>query len=339
MKLDSGLAAAAHNAKHQLFLARKNTLVAKKSIALSLDRKRRRISRQVRAGMRLPSLPNSKLGQVWAVSMVKNEEDVIAEVVQHFFDQGIDAAIIADNGSTDGTRECLEELRLRFPIFIADDFEVGYFQAQKMDLLARWAQRAGAEWIIPFDADEFWFGVDGDLRQTLTNCRSPIASALVYNMFPYELAASNEPQWMLDTNPSHLRKVAFKVHPLAKLVLGNHAVIRPGSTEDCLRVIHQPYRSFEHFCSKLRGIAPAFVATGELGHGSERAFNKTKSSVPAADWRATSNLSTEELRREWSLVLSGNGPTRVAWFRTGEVVACDPRCWHAWDPEGIVSSE
>ena len=47
--------------------------------------------------------------EIWAVSVVKNELDIIPYVLDHFFAQGIDRIIIADNLSTDGTREYLRQ--------------------------------------------------------------------------------------------------------------------------------------------------------------------------------------------------------------------------------------
>ena len=47
--------------------------------------------------------------EVWAVSVVKNELDILPSVLDHFFAQGIDRIIVADNLSTDGTREYLSQ--------------------------------------------------------------------------------------------------------------------------------------------------------------------------------------------------------------------------------------
>ena len=50
--------------------------------------------------------------EVWAVSVVKNELDILPSVLDHFFAQGIDRIIVADNLSTDGT--CVsEQTRIR----------------------------------------------------------------------------------------------------------------------------------------------------------------------------------------------------------------------------------
>ena len=94
--------------------------------------------------------------------MVRNEVDIVGEVVRNLRDQGVDHVVVADHGSTDGTRELLEELSTRDPrIHVADDREPVFYQSEKITYLARRAWRAGADWVIPFDGDEYWFAVGG----------------------------------------------------------------------------------------------------------------------------------------------------------------------------------
>ena len=71
--------------------------------------------------------------------------------------------LIADNGSTDETPLLLAELAKRYRVHVALDREAGHYQGVKMTILSDWARRAGADWIVPFDADEFWFAPEGTL--------------------------------------------------------------------------------------------------------------------------------------------------------------------------------
>lgn len=325
-------------AKHQAMLGRRDATSIARSLRLSVDSSRREIGRRVRKGLVLPAQPTRRVGLVWAVSMVKNEQESIRGVVEHLLNQGVDGVLIADNGSTDETPEILEQMRRELPVFVAADTETGYFQAQKMDRLAAWARSAGANWIVPFDADEYWFGAVGTLRESLLLTGAQVARARIYNVFPIAAAPNGDPVLHLDLLPSHLEKVAYQPHPLAKLVHGNHAVIRPGRTELVLRVAHFPWRSFDHFRCKIRSRAPAYRATGSLGHGSEIAFGNDQDKTQAgSNWRYLAGLDDEQLALEWQAVVNGVGESRVAWYRKGDVVAADPRHWSTWDPVGFLA--
>jgi len=65
---------------------------------------RRRWRRAVYALRSLAKSP-SPCGPVWAISMVKNEEDIIGESVTNLLAQGVDYVLIADNQSTDATAQ------------------------------------------------------------------------------------------------------------------------------------------------------------------------------------------------------------------------------------------
>jgi glycosyltransferase involved in cell wall biosynthesis len=91
-----------------------------------------------------------------AISMVKNEGDVIESFVRHNL-KYVGRFIILDNGSTDGTLEILQELvNEGLPLSIIQDTESGYFQKEKTKMLADKAfDLFNADMVIPLDADEF----------------------------------------------------------------------------------------------------------------------------------------------------------------------------------------
>ena len=86
---------------------------------------------------------------VFGICMTRDEDDIIGPVIEKMLLQ-VDHIIVADNGSTDKTREILDSL----PITVVDDPERGYFQSRKMTALAHLAAEKGATWIVPFDSDE-----------------------------------------------------------------------------------------------------------------------------------------------------------------------------------------
>src|SRR5690242_16616279 len=92
----------------------------------------------------------------FAVAMVKDEADIVADTVEATLRE-VDAMIVADNGSTDGTREILADL----PVTVIDDPDPAYYQSVKMTELAAQAADAGADWVLPIDADERWYSPHG----------------------------------------------------------------------------------------------------------------------------------------------------------------------------------
>jgi hypothetical protein len=322
------LGSAARHAKHRLMLARRDAAQVMCSTRLLCDPAQYRIRTAVRRGMQLPPMPAHRRvrGSVWAVAMVRNEADIIADVVEHLFRQGVDRALVMDNMSTDETRSLLSALAGDYPLYVGDDMEKAYFQPQKMTYLARRAAAAGADWIVPFDADEFWFAPGGPLAHALRRARSPIAVASVHNAFP-----NSDPRvpgtWRVDSQPARLQKVAFRWHPLAQLHHGNHAVTRPGQPVHELRIMHYPWRSREQFIAKLTGGSAALDATG-----------RPRDTGGGDHWRDVGRLPADELVDRWLDVLAGRTDEALEWTPRGRLVSCEPRAWSRWDPGGVLST-
>src|SRR4051794_20611986 len=96
--------------------------------------------------------------------LVRDERDVIEANVRYHFSQGVDAIVVTDNGSVDGTREILDGLATEFPIHVIDEPSHTYEQSAWVTRMARKAAEDGADWVINSDADEFWTADRGDLR-------------------------------------------------------------------------------------------------------------------------------------------------------------------------------
>lgn len=99
-----------------------------------------------------PRAPMSAL----AISMVKNEADIIEACVRHNL-HFVDLFVVIDNGSTDGTRQILEALRKEgLPLLIFDDPVFGYFQSEKTtEVYRRVVPVFQPELVYLLDADEF----------------------------------------------------------------------------------------------------------------------------------------------------------------------------------------
>ncbi|GAB6033902.1 glycosyltransferase family 2 protein [Galenea microaerophila] len=88
--------------------------------------------------------------------LCRNEVDIIEYNIRLHSALGVDAFLVMDNGSTDGTREKLEALKAEFELTVIDESGV-YQQAKWMKQLAIQARDTlGASWVISNDADEFW---------------------------------------------------------------------------------------------------------------------------------------------------------------------------------------
>lgn len=208
---------------------------------------------------------------VTAIAMVRDEADIVEHTVTRMLDQ-VDAVIVADNGSIDGTREILEDL----PITLIDDPEPAYYQSRKMTALAARAAAAGADWIVPFDADELWYSPHGRIADVLAclDGQGAIVAATLYD----HVATATDPDERDPTlrigwrrrDSAELPKVACRPVLSATVHQGNHGASYPpaGAIDDVLVVRHFPYRSAEQFITKVRNGAEAYAATDlPAGHG------------------------------------------------------------------------
>lgn len=198
--------------------------------------------------------------------MVRNEADIIAGTLRHMADE-VDHMIVADNLSTDGTREILDQLAKTLPLTVVDDREPGYYQAAKMTSLARRASRMGADWIIPFDADEIWYARDGRIRDVLAECSGTVMRVPLFNHYETSIDPRDDDPFRRmvwrKREPGALPKVAFRFDDQIAIHQGNHGVDHPDPViaDSLFEIRHFSYRSENQFVSKALTGAAAYAAT------------------------------------------------------------------------------
>lgn len=205
----------------------------------------------------------------FAVTRCKNEGDIIEATVCRMIDQ-VDHVIVAD-GSSDETTEILKSL----PVTLLDDREPTYRQPEQMNALAQKAAEMGADWVVPFDADEVWRADEGTLEERLASLpdealivEAPLFNHVVTGLDDPQIADPVERiQWRC-AEPVPLRKVACRVRDNLEIHFGQHGATYHGIRDplrvtDVLQIRHFPYRSAEQLIRKI-AIGGAELAKSDL---------------------------------------------------------------------------
>ncbi len=199
--------------------------------------------------------------KIYVVMATLNEADIIAKNVDHLLGQGVDRILICDGGSTDGTRDILHWWPGR--VETITDPRRPFKQVQIMcDLIAYAGDHYGADWILPIDADEFWFADDSNytIRQALE------AAQLYRKLY---VPVWHHTDWDHRWVQPKMQKVAFRYQPGVTVTMGHHDCSIPGGKWGILQARELQYQSFAHFLAKIRQqietLDPALPA-GDAAH-------------------------------------------------------------------------
>ena len=285
---------------------RSNSSMLRFRLRRKLNKDSRRADRVVRKELirRLPSQSNVS-GEIWAIAMVKNEADIIESSVRHCFDQGVDAMLIADNGSTDGTRELVYQLSKSLPIILVDDPIFAYEQDVKMTALANGARRFGAKWVVPFDADEFWFAEDTSLGDRLRSERNAVVVyGDLFNAFPISRESVNAKSELAMSNTVAVKKVAFRTHRFASLCMGSNEVYRGVPRAHGIYVLHLPWRSTSQMSRKLN-------------QGKAAILNSRNKDWAGGHWVRYGDSGPREIEKIWESLINWQKVDGLDWNPTG----------------------
>ncbi|QPN63168.1 glycosyltransferase family 2 protein [Synechococcus sp. CBW1004] len=241
-----------------------------------------------------------------ATLLCRNEIDIIRANLDFHFALGVDAFIVTDNASIDGTYELLEAYAETRPLILIRESELTHDQGRWVTTMAALAQAEfGPCWLIHTDADEFWLPDTGNLRNYFMAVPSALQALSVSrnNMLP-PLPFSSSPESIFylsmiiqDTQSLNSLgrplpgKICHRSHQFVTVGDGNHhisidgAVIRPASAEG-LQIIHYPVRSLSQLERKIRDGSAALARNPDL----------------PASCGATWRVLGETLRREGTLM-------------------------------------
>lgn len=219
-----------------------------------------------------------------AVCACKNEADVIWANIKHLLANGVDLVRVSDGMSTDGTRDILEALRAQNPgqVEIVEDFSPIFYQFEVMNSLVENVGQRGFEWVIPFDADEFIYGVNGgSIAEALNRQHNGVRSLLVHPWLHLDWDRK-----VIDNPYGRLPKTIFRWTPGLVLERGNHGLqgMLPGLS-DVVDLREYQFRSYDHFKTKVNQWLTA--------------MDPTLPSYEGAHYKTLAGLSEQEMEMKW----------------------------------------
>ena len=135
--------------------------------------------------------------KIFGVTLVRSEADIIAVTICHHLQLGLDGVFVLDNASSDGTETILGRLAQADNRIRWSRHEGEYQQAELTTGLAQEAFRAGADWIVPFDADEFWYAPGRTFREVLACSNAGALRAQVLHYIQAREQSRRSPEGLL----------------------------------------------------------------------------------------------------------------------------------------------
>jgi hypothetical protein len=133
--------------------------------------------------------------RIWGVVIVRNAADLVSVNLRYHVAAGLERIVVVDNGSTDGTWDCLQALARRLPLDISQDG--GPFDQERLvNAAVQRAARGGADWVIPIDVDEFFVAPRG-LAAILAEIDAPVVEVEVVNFVQRRWRRRSTPRALL----------------------------------------------------------------------------------------------------------------------------------------------
>lgn len=246
---------------------------------------------------------------IYAISMVKNEADVIESFVRYHC-AIFDGMIILDNMSTDNTQQILTSLKNEgLPITILKDVDYYYTQYQKVnEMLYSAINEFGGDIIVPLDGDEFLVSTSGgNPRRVLEHIDiNKVHLARWKTYIPQhsdDMSKKFVPQRIVHNRDEEVESYFKAIIPRElvltyklKLNWGSHDVmvgdaaagLPPRVISPDLRIAHFPVRSIEQITSKaiVNWLNATLIPTrspGQCFHLGQMYHGIKKEGVPSYD--------------------------------------------------------
>ena len=197
-------------------------------------------------------------GPIAMLMLVRDEKDIIRESMEFHLRFGIENFVVTDNGSVDGTRDILSDLKreLGKGLVIIDDAEPAHRQIDRVKRMIEVSKRTfRPRWIISSDADEFWYPVNGNYHSEFDR-RKNILSCFWHNFLPRADTAWQQFTQIGEMPGYHgrMQKSLCLARGLLGMYSGNHAarqIPHIEATSTNIRIYHYPIRTYEQFERKV----------------------------------------------------------------------------------------
>lgn len=231
--------------------------------------------------------------------MVRNEADIIGLNLRYHLSLGVDRIVVVDNGSTDGTDEQLRQISSEDSRVSWSRDDGPFLPSSVMTALAREAFRAGANWVVPIDADEFWYAPSGNFREVLGASNAGVLATQAPSFIQRRDQMTSSPTALLhmtrrSASPVgppgrgqslvEAREIAFveKMYPpkcvcrpaaQVEIETGHHKIYNangPRVETDEIVCLHAPIRSRMALKERIRSAGRAAEAGRKKGQGRNR---------------------------------------------------------------------
>lgn len=218
--------------------------------------------------------------------MVRDEIDIVAAMVEHHLDQGVDLLIVTDNASVDGTTEVLERYVTTGRLELHHDPVHLKQQGKVVTGMARRARtHYRADWVLNLDADEFLMPLDDSM--TVRDCLE--ATPLSLNAFTVPVvnlvgraawsgSGVGRLEWRDLRSEAQLHQIGIWAQPTPNAIhrgesdivvaQGNHFVslVSNGQppAEAAMEVYHLPWRSWSQLERKVVNAGRSYENNPEL---------------------------------------------------------------------------